>query len=127
MIFKNAGFINTGEPYVFTNCYLKHPSVDMMVGSSWQTGTSAWALRCYFEGILGLKRTYEGLMIDPCIPNEWKEVEVHRCFRGASIVIKIINHGGNSVSLMVDGQKLEGKILPVFERGSRHFVLAELY
>lgn len=123
----NSSLKTTTEPYVFTNCYLKHPSVDMMVGSSWQTGTSAWALRCYFEGILGLKRTYEGLMIDPCIPNEWKEVEVHRCFRGASIVIKIMNHGGNSVSLMVDGQKLEGKILPAFERGSRHFVLAELY
>ena len=52
----NPSSVTTTEPYVFTNCYLKHPSVDMQVGFSWQTGTSAWGLMCYYEGILGLQR-----------------------------------------------------------------------
>lgn len=123
---SNPSWKTTTEPYVFTNCYLKHPAVDMMVGSSWQTGTSAWALRCYYEGILGLKRTYEGLKIDPCLPQEWKETEAYRCFRGASVFIKFINHGGDTVSLTVDGKKFAGQVLPAFERGSRHFVTVEL-
>lgn len=57
---RNPSEKTTVEPYVFVNCYLKHPAADMKCGPSWQTGTSAWGLRCYYEGMLGIRREYAG-------------------------------------------------------------------
>ncbi|MDR3318232.1 MAG: cellobiose phosphorylase [Clostridiales bacterium] len=123
---KNPSDITTTEPYVFTNCYLKHGSVDMKVGFSWQTGTSAWGLRCYYEGILGLKRTYDGLLIDPCFPKAWKEASAIRRFRGDLLNIKFINRGGKGVKIIADGKALESGLLPVFGDGKEHEIFVEL-
>lgn len=40
------------------------------------TGTSVWCMMGVYEGIMGVKRDYEGLMVDPCFPAEWEEAEV---------------------------------------------------
>ncbi len=31
----------------------------------------AWCMMGVYEGILGIKRDYDGLRIDPCLPKEW--------------------------------------------------------
>ena len=124
---RNPSSRTTCEPYVFTNCYLKHPAVDMMVGSAWQTGTSAWGLRCFYEGILGLRRSYEGLRIRPCLPSSWREVQARRVFRGDRLNIRY--RRGDRVerpTLTADGKVLEGDLLPVFGDGREHEILVEL-
>ena len=103
----NPSKITTTEPYVFTNCYFKNKAMDMMVGFSWQTGTSAWGLMCYYEGILGLKRSYDGLIISPCVPKTWKKFYAERTFRGNKLYINFINHGGSNISIKIDGKKIE--------------------
>lgn len=123
---NNPSLLTTCEPYVFTNCYLKHPSVDMTVGSAWQTGTSAWGLMCYYEGILGLRRGYDGLHISPCFPPEWKVCEAYRNYRGNRLKIKYVNNGGEAVSLKIDGKKINGNVVPLFEDGKEHNVTVEL-
>ena len=37
----------------------------------WTTGTSAWCMKGLYEGIMGVKRGYDGLEITPCFPKEW--------------------------------------------------------
>ena len=120
---ENPSSITTSEPYVFTNCYLMHPSVKLIVGSSWQTGTSAWALRAYYEGILGLTRSYKGLIINPVLPNEWKEVSVTRKYRGCNYNIEFTNNRGNAPDITVDGEKIEGNLLPLFNDNKIHQVV----
>ena len=122
----NPSSVTTTEPYVFTNCYLKHPSVDMQVGFSWQTGTSAWGLMCYYEGILGLQRGYDGLHINPALPSGWKTCEAERNYRGNRLHIKFVNKGGKNVRLKIDGKRIDGNVVPLFEDNDEHTVEAEL-
>ncbi len=122
----NPSSITTTEPYVFTNCYLTHPSVEMKVGFSWQTGTSAWGLMCYYEGILGLKRTYDGLKVQPAFPKKWKRAEAWRTYRGDRLHFIYRNLGGTNVSLTVDGKKINSDMVPLFGDGKEHTVIVSL-
>lgn len=122
----NPTELTTAEPYVFTNCYLKHPTVDMMVGFTWQTGTSAWGIMCLYEGILGLKRDFDGLTVTPAFPPSWKHVEAERTFRGNKLYITYENVGANEVSLVVDGKEIKGNKIPLFEDEKDHNIIVRL-
>lgn len=117
---SNPCEVTTTEPYVFTNCYLKHKNEDMVVGFSWQTGSSAWALRDYYEGIIGLTRTFDGLRISPNIPSAWKKLTAERPWRGNKIIIDIENRGGKNVELYVDGVKQSENIISDFKEKGEH-------
>ena len=123
---NNPSMKTTTEPYVFTNCYLKHPTVDMQVGFSWQTGTSAWGLKCYYEGILGLQRGYDGLHILPSIPESWDKVTAVRHYRGNRLNITYYNEGGLNVQMVVDGKPVEGNVVPLFDDDNEHEVIVTL-
>lgn len=120
---NNPSEKTTAEPYVFTNCYLKHPSVDMMVGFSWQTGTSAWGIMCVYEGVLGLKREYEGLTVLPNFPSTWKSVTAERTFRGNRLHITYENENRGNIKLFIDGKEIEGVIIPPFKDNDDHYII----
>lgn len=122
---KNPSDQSGAEPYVFTNCYATHPKYYGKSYQSWTTGTSAWALRCMAEGILGVKRDYGGLRLNPCMPGEWSSAEITRYFRGANYHIVICNpdhrsHGTPVIT--VDGMQLDGNLLPDFRDEKTHEV-----
>lgn len=77
---------------------------------------------CYYEGMLGLHRGYDGLHIEPALPKAWKNVEAQRYFRGNKLLIKYINNGGNNVSLKVDGKAIDGDVVPLFSDNNPHTV-----
>ncbi|MBO6214370.1 MAG: hypothetical protein J6N76_02405, partial [Lachnospiraceae bacterium] len=61
----------------------------------------------------------KGLKIDPCIPEQFKEIKVSRNFRGTTynITIKNPNNAKKGVKeLIVDGAKVEGDIIPVSDK-----------
>lgn len=122
---KNPSSQSGAEPYVFTNCYSTHPKYYGRSYWSWTTGTSAWAMMCLYEGILGVKRDYEGLRIQPCFPADWEAAEMTRTFRGADYHISYHNplHLENGIPIItVDGKKREIHILPDFRDGRCHQV-----
>lgn len=64
-------------------------------------------------------------MIDPSIPAEWDGLTISRKFRGATYDIKVTNpdHVCKGIkSVTVDGNAIEGNVLPVFEDGNTHSV-----
>lgn len=124
---NNPSTLTTTEPYVFTNCYLKHSSVDMQVGFSWQTGTSAWGIMCMYEGILGLKRDFDGLTITPALPKHWKNVQAERTFRGCKLHIFYENDGGENITLEVDGKVIGGNKILSFQDGKEYTVKVRLH
>jgi cellobiose phosphorylase len=74
--------------------------------------------------ILGVQPVLGGLKIDPCIPRDWRQVEVTRKFRGAEYHIRIqnpfrINKGVDRI--LVDGNRLTGTVIPA-HAGGTHFV-----
>ena len=73
-----------------------------------------------YEGILGVKRDYEGLRIAPAFPSDWDRAEMTRRFRGADYVIRYRRTG--EASITVDGKQIKGTLLPDFRDGKTHSV-----
>ena len=82
--------------------------------NSWLTGTAAWMWYAITQFILGIKPSYEGLEINPCIPAGWTGFNVKRRFRGAEYHITVKNPDGvckGIKSVTVDGQPIEGNVV----------------
>jgi cellobiose phosphorylase len=114
------------EPYVYPQNILgdEHPQFGL-ARNSWLTGTASWVYQAGMKYILGIRPDYDGLQIDPCIPEDWDGFEVTRKFRGASYSIHVTNpdHVSRGVKLIIiDGQFISGATLPVFEDGKVHDV-----
>ena len=93
--------------------------------NSWLTGTAAWNMVAISQYILGIAPDFDGLRIDPSIPASWDGLKATRQFRGASYDIKVSNpnHICKGIrSITVDGNAIEGNILPVFGDGKTHSV-----
>jgi cellobiose phosphorylase len=108
------------EPYVFTNCFSTHPKYYGRSYQSWTTGTSAWSLRCLYEGILGVKRDFDGLRIEPAFPSEWNRAELTRHFRGADY--RIVYRRTGESGIFADGKPVTGTLLPDFRDGKTHLI-----
>jgi len=114
------------EPYVYAQNILgdEHPLFGT-ARNSWVTGTASWAYQAATQYILGIRPTYEGLLIEPCIPSEWDGFQVTREFRKAVYRIEVKNprHVSRGVtSIKVDGQEIEGNVIPMFGDGDTHRV-----
>jgi cellobiose phosphorylase len=114
------------EPYVFAQMIAgKEAFKPGEAKNSWLTGAAAWTFVAASQHILGIRPGFNGLIVDPCIPRQWKELSVTRKYRNAEYSIKILNPDGKSkgVSEMtVDGKKIQGNILPVFNDNKLHNV-----
>lgn len=103
------------EPYVYAQMIAgKSAFKPGEAKNSWLTGTAAWNFYAISQYILGIRPTYDGLEIDPCLPPHIKWFEVKRKFRGVNYNIKISNPKGlmkGEVEIYVDGQKIKGNIL----------------
>jgi cellobiose phosphorylase len=81
--------------------------------NSWLTGTAAWNYVAITQWILGIRPTLTGLQIAPVIPSDWPGFKAKRVFRGVTYRIAVERVGkGNAVSLKVDGQLIEGDVVP---------------
>ncbi len=57
-------------------------------GWTWYTGSAAWLNRVSLEWILGIRATWEGLLIDPCPYAALGEVEATRLWRNRTIRVQ---------------------------------------
>jgi len=109
------------DPYVYSEYVTSddHPTFGQ-ASHSWLTGSGVWMFRDGLDYILGVRPTYDGLIVDPCIPDTWDGYKVTRKFRGAiyEIEVKNPNHVQHGVAkIEIDGKPVEGAILPVVEEG----------
>ncbi|HVZ79348.1 MAG TPA: glycosyl transferase [bacterium] len=104
------------EPYVYAQMIAgRDAATPGEAKNSWLTGTAAWTFLTVSQGLLGVKPEFNGLQIDPCIPKGWKDFKVTRHYRGVEYQVHVTNPKGISKgvkSLKVDGQKVEGNIIP---------------
>ncbi len=81
----------------------------------WLTGSAGWAYTAATKWILGIRPGFDGLIIDPCIPKDWKKFEVSRCWRGATFKIRVENPHGVSKGVKLctlNGRPILGAIVP---------------
>ena len=84
--------IHRTEPYVYSQMIAgcdapKHGEAK----NSWLTGTAAWTFVNVSQYILGIRPSFYGLEIDPCIPSELEEFTVTRKYRNAIYKIHVMN------------------------------------
>jgi len=80
------------EPYVYPQNILGDEHAQFgLARNSWLSGTASWMYQSGINIILGIRPTYEGLQIDPCIPKNWDGFQVTRQFREATYVIEVKN------------------------------------
>ena len=103
------------EPYVYCQMVAGKDAAKPGEGkNSWLTGTAAWNWYTITQFILGIQPTYDGIVINPCIPTTLKEYEVKRVLRDTTFHISVKNPKGveKGVSqIIVDGQPIEGSIV----------------
>ena len=103
------------EPYVYPQMIAGRDAPTFgEAKNSWLTGTAAWNYVAITQWILGIRPTFAGLQVAPVIPGDWSGFEASRLFRGVTYNISVKRAGeGNIVSLVVDGEKVEGEVVPL--------------
>jgi len=118
------------EPYVYGQMIAgKDAFKPGEAKNSWLTGTASWNFYAISQFILGIRPDYDGLLVDPCIPGDWKGFKLTRKFRGATYAIEVSNPDGKSKGVkqvLVDGKPQSSNIIPVFGDGKTHSVLVVL-
>jgi cellobiose phosphorylase len=114
------------EPYVYAQMVAgKDAFKPGEAKNSWLTGTASWNFYAVTQYMLGIRPDFDGLLIDPCIPTDWKGFTVTRKFRGATYLIEVVNPNGKSKGvkeILVDGKAHESNLIPVFGDRKEHQV-----
>lgn len=106
--------VHRTEPYVYSQMIAGRSAARFgEAKNSWLTGTAAWAFVNISQAILGIQPDYDGLRVNPCLPEELAEYRVTRLFRGVQYLISVRRaKGGESSGLLVDGKKEDGDLIP---------------
>ncbi len=114
------------EPYVYCQMIAgKEAFKPGEAKNSWLSGTASWNFYAITQYILGVKPDYYGLSIDPCIPSKWDGFKMTREFRGATYNIEVFNpkHISKGVlQIIVNGEEIDGSIVPILEKGKKHSI-----
>ena len=115
------------EPYVYAQMIAGKDSFKPgEAKNSWLTGTASWNFYAISQFILGIQPDYDGLIVDPCIPTDWKGFNITRKFRGATYHIEVRNPAGKSKGvkeMIVDGKSQASNLIPLFGDGLEHTVI----
>lgn len=117
--------VREAEPYSYCQFIMgeKH-SRHGQARHPWLTGSASWFYVAVSQWILGVRTTFSGLKIDPCIPKEWETFSITRKWRGATYEINVTNpdHVNKGVKgITLNGVEHQGK-LPVMPAGSMNQV-----
>lgn len=116
--------IRESEPYSYCQFIMgKDHTAFGRARHPFMTGSGGWAYFSATRYMLGIRPQYDELVINPCVPDTWKEFSAIRKWRGAQFDIRVENPEGVSKGvreLWLDGEKVAH--IPVQEAGSHHTV-----
>ena len=127
---ENISEIHRTEPYVYSQMIAGRDAARHgEAKNSWLTGTAAWTFVNLSQAILGVQPSYDGLSIDPCIPEGFGDFTLTRRFRGATYYFDVKNP--NNVEkgvayLEVDGKHVNGNVVPVEDGKTEYHVTVHM-
>jgi len=107
-------------------CYPAHEGRTL---ANWYTSSCSWTLLTITDWLVGVRPTYDGLLIDPCLPSDWERASLRREWRGASYEISISRPRGlvgGRLRVQVDGDDLPSNLVPAYADGRLHIVTAHM-
>ena len=113
------------EPYVVAADVYAAPQHLGRGGWTWYTGSAGWMYRVAVETLLGVRLNGSQLLIDPRIPETWRQFEVRYRRAATTYVISVdnpeaVSSGVRRVTL--DGADLPGHAIPLVDDGREHAV-----
>ena len=113
--YRNPIVNGRAEPYTLCNSYFGEQTGYRYgtPGQSWRTASGQWFQKALVNYVFGLYPEIEGLRISPCLPSSWKECSITKKFRGCTYNIKYVNGGTGIKEITVNGERIEGNILPL--------------
>jgi N,N'-diacetylchitobiose phosphorylase len=104
------------EPYVYNQS--THGKYSPRYGASrlpWLSGSATWSFFAATQYILGIQPDYNGILVDPCIPSDWKQFKVTRRFRNKMLHFIIKNEASvqkGVKKITINGEGIEGNLIP---------------
>lgn len=118
--------IHRTEPYVYSQMIAgKDAPKHGEAKNSWLTGTAAWTFVNVSQYILGIRPSFDGLEIDPCIPSNMDGFTATRKYRNAVyyITVKNPNHVEKEVQkLIVNGKSVEGTCVKAIDNVKEYHI-----
>ena len=98
---KNSGM----EEYAIGNMYFGKDAISRagFAPMPWVSGTPGWIFKNVVEQMCGIKPDYDGLLIDPCLPNQLNEIHIERLYQGVRYFIDIKRTGKKKI--LVNGKQ----------------------
>ena len=106
--------VREAEPYSYCQFVMgKDHTAFGRARHPWLTGSGGWNYTAVTRWILGVRLAFDGMVVDPCVPGDWKHFEVRREWRGATYKITVENPTG--VQKGVGTVTLNGKptVMPI--------------
>ena len=125
---EDSSEIYKAEPYVYAQMIAGKDAPHFgEAKNSWLTGTAAWSFVCISQYILGIRPGFNGLIVDPCLPDSIREFSAVRKFRGADYYIHADHRKPDGkVSIVVDGTPVDGKEIP-FADGKKEYHISLIW
>jgi Cellobiose phosphorylase len=102
--------IREAEPYSYCQFIMgRDHTAHGRARHPWLTGSAGWAYFATTRYMLGVRLTFDGMLIDPCVPGEWKEFSIDRKWRDAVFKINVKNP--DNVQKGVREIRLNGKTI----------------
>jgi cyclic beta-1,2-glucan synthetase len=103
------------EPYVVAADVYSTPPHAGRGGWTWYTGSAGWMYRAGMEGIVGLTRQGDSLLLNPCLPPAWPDLKVSVTLGNARYAISILNPDGAGKGIL--SARLNGNGVPASADG----------
>jgi cyclic beta-1,2-glucan synthetase len=112
------------EPYVIAADVYGAPPLTGRGGWTWYTGSAGWTYQLLVETLLGVNRRGDALHLSPRLPKAWNTMKVHYRFRQTVYHITYTRwiESMPPPNGQLDGQPLEGAILPLADDRREHWV-----
>lgn len=118
------------EPFALTNCWRSDSLRGGLCGDVWHTGTAAWLFTGLLEHIVGLRRDWDGLVLDPRLPEGMNEVRAERLFRACRYEVRVVRYPEKSErspwTMTIDGVPAAGNRIPHIPGRKTCRVVAEI-
>jgi cellobiose phosphorylase len=108
------------EPYVMPG-NVEGPASQFpgRAGWTWYTGSAAWYLRAFVEGVQGISAQLDGIHLPADMPAAWDGFRIRRSYRGAIYDITTRRaRVDESPGWTVNGTHVAGLVLPYQASGS---------
>jgi N,N'-diacetylchitobiose phosphorylase len=121
--------VREAEPYSYCQFVMgKDHTAYGRARHAWLTGSGGWNYTAVTRWILGVRLTFDGMVIDPCVPGDWKRFEIRRQWRGATYNIKVENPDGVQKGVRevtLNGKAISGPI-PAQKAGTLNDVVVTM-